>query len=360
MPAPRRPLSDLSRLPASGASLAEILPELGPHLDAVLGIDSYALHWYGAKAELTAFHADATWSAAAIDAYLADYRGRQEQYRPVTQERLASGEVFALSPGELARRPVFHEVIAPLGLGSFLNLPFALGSKSLILTCARERSKATARGRFTTAEINRAGRIREMLGPVFDAPPQPAELPPRSIAGGGALLLLNRAGELQYACAEGQRFLAFLRADARWSQASAMKSWLDALLLRHRGDGAVSSSWMQLTDGAYQIELRPMGASGAGTQAIYALHIRRAHTAANRLLALARRHGLSPRELAVAQRLHRGEALRDIAAALRISETTLKTQTRSLYGRIGVSDRHELRRVIDSFGANPLEEQAAP
>ena len=347
----RRPLSDLARLAATGAGLPEILPELGPHLDAVLGIDSYAIHWYGPDAELTAFHADKTWSAAAIDAYLADYRSRQSHYQPITRQRLARREAFALTHNEMARRAVFHEVIAPLGLGSFLNLPLDLGQQSAILTCARERSAATAGGRFAQADLERANRMSEMLRPVFAAPPNTASFSPRPDSAGSAFLLLSRDGEVRHACAEGRRFLALLNADARCSKPKAIQTWFEDLLLRGRENAKALHSLLHLHDGIYEISIRPLDATSEDAETLFALQIQRTHTAARRLLELARRHGMSPRELAIAQRLHRGEALREIAAALQVSETTLKTQTRSLYGRIGVSDRHELQRAIHLDGS---------
>lgn len=342
MSTPRRPLSDLARLEATAASLPEILPELGPQLDAVLGIDSYAIHWYGADAGLTAFHADRAWSPAAIEAYLADYRSQQARYQTVTRQRLERGEVFALAPSEMERRPVYHEVIAPLGLGSFLNLPLDLAGERVILTCARERSLATGRGRFTASEQQRARRIRDMLRPLFAAPKaaNQASVP----AGGepGALLLLDAQGELRHACTEGQRLLALLGADSRWSGAGAIQSWLRGLLPGSGGRGSAPLTALAFCGGFFRVEVRALGGTAAAAEPLFAVQIHRCSSTARRLLRLARRHGMSAREVAIAQRLHQGEALRDIAAALQISQTTLKTQTRSLYGRLEVADRHAL------------------
>ncbi len=346
MSTPRRPLSDLARLEATAASLPEILPELGPQLDAVLGIDSYAIHWYGADAGLTAFHADRAWSPAAIEAYLADYRSQQARYQTVTRQRLEHGEVFALAPGEMERRPVYHEVIAPLGLGSFLNLPLDLAGERVILTCARERSLATGRGRFTASEQQRARRIRDMLRPVFTASRATHSALISADGEPAALLLLDARGELRHACAQGRRFLALLAADFRWSHTGAVQDWLRGLLPAARSI-APPRSRLELRNGIFRIELRALGGTDAAAGTLYAVQIQRRITAAQRLLELARQHGLSARELAVARRLHQGEALRDIAGALKISETTLKTQTRSIYGRLGVADRHELSRAVD-------------
>ena len=67
---------------------------------------------------------------------------------------------------------------------------------------------------------------------------------------------------------------------------------------------------------------------------------------------------LTPRELAVAQRLSTGAALPDIAAALSVSPNTVKSQVRSLYRKLGVSSRSEAVSRLTVLGITSASEWA--
>lgn len=58
-------------------------------------------------------------------------------------------------------------------------------------------------------------------------------------------------------------------------------------------------------------------------------------------------HGLSGRELEVAREISRGATDADIARALVISETTVKTHVRHILAKLGVRSRHQVKDALE-------------
>ncbi len=65
-------------------------------------------------------------------------------------------------------------------------------------------------------------------------------------------------------------------------------------------------------------------------------------------------HGLSPRESEVVVLLGRGYSQSYIASELQVSESTVHTHARKIYGKLGVSSRSELVALINSEEGNSL------
>lgn len=68
-------------------------------------------------------------------------------------------------------------------------------------------------------------------------------------------------------------------------------------------------------------------------------------------LLLAAGHGLTGREAQVAAGLARGMAQAEIGAEARLALSSVITYRRRAYRKLGVSDRHQLRRMLDALAA---------
>lgn len=64
---------------------------------------------------------------------------------------------------------------------------------------------------------------------------------------------------------------------------------------------------------------------------------------------IARRWGLSDREREVAISIYQGMSAQEIAQSMSIAESTVKTHTKHIYGKLGVHTRSELSQLVSSF-----------
>jgi DNA-binding NarL/FixJ family response regulator len=64
---------------------------------------------------------------------------------------------------------------------------------------------------------------------------------------------------------------------------------------------------------------------------------------------------LTPREFDVLEHIVQGESNKEIAAALEVSEATVKTHINSLLGKLGVTDRTQAATAAIQRGIVPLE-----
>jgi DNA-binding CsgD family transcriptional regulator len=69
--------------------------------------------------------------------------------------------------------------------------------------------------------------------------------------------------------------------------------------------------------------------------------------------------GLTAREAEVARLVALGSTNAEIARALLLAETTVKTHLRSVYAKLGVSSRTRLARLLGSYGERPAAPQSA-
>jgi len=91
---------------------------------------------------------------------------------------------------------------------------------------------------------------------------------------------------------------------------------------------------------------------------IRAVHAGKSHIPPAIAERLAERMGtedLTPREFDVLQEIVRGKSNKEIAAALSVSEATVKTHINSLLGKLGVTDRTQAATAAIQRGIVPLE-----
>ncbi len=96
---------------------------------------------------------------------------------------------------------------------------------------------------------------------------------------------------------------------------------------------------------------------------IHTVHAGKSHIPPVIAEKLAERMGaeeLTPRELAVLEEIVRGKSNKEIAAALDVSEATVKTHINSLLGKLGVSDRTQAATAAIQRGIVPLESLRKP
>lgn len=96
---------------------------------------------------------------------------------------------------------------------------------------------------------------------------------------------------------------------------------------------------------------------------IRAVHAGKSHIPAAIAERLAERMGaedLTPREFDVLEQIVHGKSNREIAAALEVSEATVKTHINSLLGKLGVTDRTQAATAAIQRGIVPLESLRKP
>jgi DNA-binding NarL/FixJ family response regulator len=96
---------------------------------------------------------------------------------------------------------------------------------------------------------------------------------------------------------------------------------------------------------------------------IHAVHAGKSHippAIAEKLAERMSTEELTPRELAVLEEIVNGKSNKEIAAALDVSEATVKTHINSLLGKLGVSDRTQAATAAIQRGIVPLESLRKP
>jgi DNA-binding NarL/FixJ family response regulator len=96
---------------------------------------------------------------------------------------------------------------------------------------------------------------------------------------------------------------------------------------------------------------------------IHAVHAGKSHippAIAEKLAERMSTEELTPRELAVLVEIVNGKSNKEIAAALDVSEATVKTHINSLLGKLGVSDRTQAATAAIQRGIVPLESLRKP
>ncbi len=185
-----------------------------------------------------------------------------------------------------------------------------------------------------------------------------------------ALFLVQADGRIVHANAAGHALLAgsgFVHAAGNkiaFANGRAHQALAEVLLAAERGDGAVGSRGVALRlatrEGVtYLAHVLPLTSgtrrqAGSAFAAVAAIFIRRAELempAAPEIIA--RHYGLTPSELRVLLAVVEVGGVPNVARALGVAETTVKTHLGSVYGKTGTSRQGDLVKLVAGF-ASPL------
>lgn len=185
-----------------------------------------------------------------------------------------------------------------------------------------------------------------------------------------ALYLVQANGRIVHANAAGHALLAgsgFLRASGdrlTITNSRIHQQLADSLAAAERGDGALGSQGVALRlatrEGiAYMAHVLPLtsGArrqAGSAYSAVAAVFVRRATLDMPAVPeVIARHYGLTPSELRVLLAVIEVGGVPEVAEALGVAETTVKTHLGNVYGKTGVSRQADLVKLAAGF-ASPI------
>ena len=329
-----------------------------------------------AQTTLTVFHHD----GGIAPEYVRSYLDRYMALDPANTAHFFSTIDTPLSTADFIDFAEFHttrfyrEWVAPQGLVDFISIALektATGAAYFGVFRGEGDGPADEGAKHRMALIAPHVRRAVLIGDAIEMKTAEIATFTDTLDGlSAAMFLVQANGRIVHANAAGHLLLAradFLRASGdRLTIANSRTHQMlaDSLAAAERGDDAVGNRCVALhlatRDGAaYMAHVLPLtsGArrsAGRAYAAVAAVFVRRATLELPAVPeVIARHYGLTPTELRVLLAIIEIGGVPEVAVALGVAETTVKTHLGNVYGKTGVSRQADLVKLAASF-AGPL------
>ena len=310
--------------------------------------------------------------------YVTSYLDRYMALDPANTAHFFSEVEVPLSTIDIIDFDEFHQTrfyrewAAPQGLVDFLTIAL---EKTPTSAAHFGVFRAAAHGVADTAAKHRmsllAPHVRRavLIGRTIESQSAQAASFVETFDGMSAgLFFVQASGRIVHANAAGHALLAgsgFVQASGDrivFANSRAHHALIEVLAAAERGDGAVGASGVALPlatreDAAYVAHVLPLTSgsrrrAGSAFAAVAAIFVRRAALdmpATPEIIA--RHYGLTPSELRVLLAVVEVGGVPDVAEALGVAETTVKTHLGNVFGKTGTSRQADLVKLVAGFGS---------
>ena len=351
---PARAFEEIRRLCTSGSPSRLVVPVVARLLGPALGVGSSFFFWLDEDGEVREVFVHPSAPRGLLELYAEEFHdSREADALPRFSDSVRAGSAVAtleLSERQRRRSAFYHEILRPIGSEYQAWLTLRDGPHPLGLMALHRELRA---GPFGDHDVRRLHRVEQLLVHCLTAP---VEIPPTTVEGESAMLLLSDGGELLHATTGSARLLAMAAQRLNWLRAAdehpdrllpdPVRRLADRLVTADTGTHGppplweTANGWGRFTFRAYPLD--PV----SDDRRVIAVSVTRNVSAPFLVATAVTLAPLSPRQKELCVLLAHGGSYADIAARMNISRHTVVEYAQAVFDRLGVRGRQALMEKL--------------
>jgi DNA-binding CsgD family transcriptional regulator len=285
---------------------------------------------------------DPHWSMDVVDRYREHCLSTPGEYARAARHSIQKGKVYQMRAELYEGAPAYEDTFKPFRYRTFATLPLGASDKPIgALGLARSRM-------YDADEMRRLDAARVYLGLAMSVG-KASSMPGANNAVESGMVVIDAEGRIRHRDPKAEHLLR-LASDLPLVQQHSisplwqrwMRSLAEDVMAALRGAHGLppqrefASRWGCFRLRAWLLE------EGNGAAPLIGVLVTREAPPLTRVLELAALHALTPRETATCIALWQHGEYGAVARQLGVSKNTVKTLTRGLYGKLGVTSREDL------------------